>query len=49
MFGTQWLTLQNYITQTMQLPINEGNWDDKYGEFSDISLVEDTLKAMKKV
>ena len=33
----------------MQLPINEGNWDDKYGEFSDISLVEDTLKAMKKV
>lgn len=49
LFGSQWLQLQNYITQALQLPINMGDWNEKYGDFSDKQQVQDCLNAMVNV
>ena len=49
LFGNQWLVLQSYIQQALALPINEGDWNDKYGQFSKQDLVTDALGVMKDV
>jgi hypothetical protein len=49
LFGDEWLVLQTYVQQGLLLPINQGDWNTKYGSFSDQKLVTDTLEAMKRV
>ncbi|MBD2505592.1 alpha-xenorhabdolysin family binary toxin subunit A [Anabaena azotica] len=49
MFGDEWLVIQSYVQQGLLLPINQGDWNTKYGSFSDQKLVTDTLEAMKRV
>ena len=49
LFGSQWFKLQNYITQALQLPINQGSWDSKYGDFSNQQMVTNCLNAMTNV
>jgi len=48
-FGSQWLILQNYITQGMKLPISIGDFETKYGTFSEKSIITGCLDAMKTV
>jgi hypothetical protein len=52
LFGSQWLKLQNYISQALQLPINLGDFKDKYGDFSSNEIqgkVEGCINAFKSV
>jgi hypothetical protein len=49
MFTQDWLQLQTYIAQALQLPITVDDFTDKYGTFSDSSEVENVVAAMKAV
>src|ERR1043165_7070472 len=49
MFTKDWLQLQTYIVQTLQLPITQGDFLAKYGTFSDQSEVEAVGAAMQAV
>ncbi|MES2317590.1 MAG: alpha-xenorhabdolysin family binary toxin subunit A [Pseudomonadota bacterium] len=49
MFSQDWITLQTFIAQAMQLPINQGDFGSKYGTFVDMKAVEDCVAAMKSV
>lgn len=49
MFTQDWLQLQTYIVQTLQLPITQGDFTDKYGTFADESEVDGVVAAMKAV
>ncbi len=52
LFGSQWLKLQNYITQALNLPINIGDFKQKYGDFSSADIqgkIEGCIKAFKDV
>ena len=49
LFGAEWLTLQNYITQGVKLPINIGEFETKYGTFSEKSVITGCLTAMTTV
>lgn len=49
LFGNSWLDLQNYITSTLALPINQGDFEGKYGTFAKKTLVTGCLDAMKNV
>lgn len=49
MFTQDWLQLQTYIVQTLQLPITKGDFTDKYGDFSDEAEVENVVAAMQAV
>ena len=35
LFGSQWLKLQSFVGQALELPINKGDWEEKYGAFSE--------------
>jgi hypothetical protein len=48
-FGSQWLKLQTFIAQALELPINKGDWDAKYGNFSDKTAVQNCLIAFKSI
>jgi len=48
-FGTQWLKLQTFIAQALDLPINQGEWDAKYGAFSEKTAVQNCLIAFKDI
>jgi hypothetical protein len=49
LFTDSWLNLQNYITTCLALPINQGDFGAKYGDFADLNLVKQVVAAMKKV
>ena len=49
LFTDSWLNLQNYITTCLALPINQGDFGTKYGDFADRKAVEQVVAAMKKV
>lgn len=49
MFTDDWLQLQAYIAQTLQLPITSGDFTTKYGTFSDEAEVESVVAAMQAV
>jgi hypothetical protein len=49
MFTQDWLDLQSYIVQTLQLPITQGDFLAKYGTFADESEVEAVVAAMTAV
>ncbi|SPF51302.1 conserved hypothetical protein [Candidatus Sulfopaludibacter sp. SbA4] len=49
LFSDSWLNLQNYITTCLALPINQGDFGTKYGDFADLNLVKQVVAAMKKV
>jgi hypothetical protein len=51
LMGEEWLTVQTYVTQALQLPINTANWNERYGDFpaADKNLVTNALGAMKDV
>lgn len=49
LFGSQWLSLQNYISQGLLLPINQGDFTTKYGTFSSKSTIDGCLEAMTNV
>lgn len=52
LFGSQWLKLQTYITQALQLPVNIGDFKEKYGEFSNAAIqgkIDGCINAFKKV
>src|SRR3954447_3850132 len=49
LFTDSWLNLQNYITTCLALPINQGDFGAKYGDFSDRAALTNVVDAMKKV
>lgn len=49
LFTHSWLDLQNYIQQALALPINQGDFKEKYGDFADQALITNALAAMKNV
>jgi hypothetical protein len=49
LFTQDWITMQTFIAQAMQLPITVGNFNDKYGTFVDQSAVDNCVAAMKQV
>jgi hypothetical protein len=49
LFGSQWLRLQSFIAQALELPINQGEWDAKYGDFSEKTAVQNCLTAFSNV
>jgi len=49
LFTEDWLQLQTYIVQTLQLPITQGDFTAKYGTFSDSGEVEAVVGAMAAV
>ena len=49
LFSQDWITLQTFIAQAMQLPINQGDFGAKYGTFVDMQAVQDCVAAMKSV
>lgn len=49
LFNSDWLKLQSFITSCMQMPITQGDFATKYGTFSDETLIENCVSAMKQV
>jgi hypothetical protein len=49
LFTQDWITLQTFIAQAMQLPITLGDFQSKYGSFADQDAVENCVAAMKGV
>jgi hypothetical protein len=52
LFGSQWLQVQTYVTQALQLPINLGAFQEKYGDFSSAEIqgkIEGCINACKTV
>jgi hypothetical protein len=49
MFTQDWLQLQTYIVQTLQLPITQSGFTDKYGTFSDEAQIDQVVAAMVAV
>ena len=49
LFTQDWLQLQTYIVQTLQLPITQGDFESKYGTFSDEQEVTNVVAAMTAV
>jgi len=52
LFGSQWLKLQTYVSQALQLPINLGDFKEKYGDFASADIqgkIEGCIKACKTV
>jgi hypothetical protein len=49
LFSDSWLNLQNYITTCLALPINQGDFGAKYGDFADLQQLRNVVAAMKKV
>jgi len=48
-FTDSWLKLQTYIQQGLKLPINQGEFTTKYGEFASKSVITNCLDGMKSV
>jgi hypothetical protein len=48
-FTDSWLSLQTYIQQGLKLPINMGEFNQKYGDFSRKELIKNCLDGMRSV
>lgn len=48
-FTDSWLSLQTYIQQGLKLPINQGEFNTKYGDFSRKALITGCLDGMTSV
>lgn len=49
LFTQDWITLQTFIVQTLQLPIAVGDFKTKYGTFTDEAEIEGCVAAMKDI
>jgi hypothetical protein len=49
LFTQDWLDLQTFIAQALQLPITTGDFESKYGTFTDEKEIEDCISAMQAV
>lgn len=49
LFTQDWITLQTFIAQTLQLPITTGDFEAKYGQFADEQEVKNCVIAMQGV
>lgn len=49
LFSQNWLTMQSLITQLLALPITEGDFVSKYGEFADKAEIDKVVAAMKTI
>jgi hypothetical protein len=49
LFTQDWLTLQTFIVHALQLPITTGNFEDKYGTFTDEQQIKDCVAAMQAI
>lgn len=49
LFTEDWITLQTFIVQALQLPIAIGDFESKYGKFSDEADIEGCVAAMNTV
>lgn len=49
LFTQDWITLQTFIAQTLQLPISTGDFVAKYGQFADQQEVQNCVAAMQGV
>ncbi len=49
LFTEDWITMQTFIVQALQLPISTGNFQAKYGTFADEADIEGCVAAMQAV
>lgn len=49
LFTEDWITLQTFIVQALQLPITVGDFQAKYGTFADEAQIEQCVAAMQTV
>lgn len=49
LFTEDWITLQTFIVQALQLPITVGDFEAKYGTFTDEQQIENCVAAMQNV
>lgn len=49
LFNSDWLKLQSFIAQSLQLPINSGEFTTLYGTFADQTEVTGCITAMKAI
>ncbi len=49
LFSNSWLDLQNYIQTCLQLPISVNDFEKNYGTFSQKSLMDGAVDAMRKL
>lgn len=52
LFSDDWLNIQSFCAQALQLPINTSQWSNMYGDFSSkakVSEVLDSLKSLKNL
>lgn len=49
LFTDDWLRLQTFIVQTLQLPITTGDFEAKYGTFTDEAQVTNVVSAMQAI
>jgi hypothetical protein len=49
LFTQDWITLQTFIVQTLQLPITKGDFETKYGTFTDETEVLNVVAAMQAI
>lgn len=49
LFTRDWLKLQTFIVQALQLPITQGDFVSKYGKFQDEQQIKDVITAMQGV
>jgi hypothetical protein len=49
LFTNDWLDLQNYVQQALELPITKNDFQATYGSFPDQKLVTNAVEALKRV
>lgn len=49
LFTKDWISMQNFIAQALQLPISVGDFKSKYGTFADEDAVDQCVSAMEAV
>jgi hypothetical protein len=49
LFTEDWIQLQTFIVQTLQLPITQGDFEAKYGTFTDEAQVTGCVSAMQAI
>lgn len=49
LFSESWVDLQGFVGSAMELPISNGNFEDKYGSIGSSTTITDSIAAMKDV
>src|SRR5687768_752835 len=49
LFTEEWIQLQTFIVQALQLPVTTSNFEAKYGKFKDEGEVKSVVAAMKAI